>query len=167
MNRGLPLNRRLDGAARRGLALVGGLLLGLSLFFLAGCETLEKRLERNQGLLNTLPPEHQSLIQQGRIQVGFTPSEVYLAWGAPTHKAITESAEGRQEIWSYTTTQTETYYREERYYDWEFDSWRFIDRPIYRYLEYLYREAIFSEGALTSFTLYPNSQPYLNGQSRP
>lgn len=166
MSPGHPLNNRRLGSARRRLTMVGRLLLGL-LLLLAGCETLENRLGRNQALLKTLPPEHQSLIQQGQVQVGFTPAEVYLAWGAPNHKAITENAAGRQETWSYTTTQTETYYREERFYDWEFNTWRFVDRPIHRYLEYLYQEAIFSGGALTSFTIYPSYQPYLSGHSRP
>lgn len=157
----LPCNRPRAPLSR--LPLTCGLLLCLLL--LAGCETLENRLLRNQALFKGLPPQHQSLIQQGRLQVGFTPTEVYLAWGAPSHKAVTENAEGSLETWFYTMTQTETYYREERYYDRDLDIWRYVDRPYHRYLEYLYQEAVFKDGALDSFTLYPSTRPYLNGHS--
>lgn len=136
-----------------------GLLL-VSLLLLAGCETLHTRLARNQALLQTLPAEHQALIRQGRIEVGFTPAEVYLAWGAPSHKAFTESAAGSSETWSYTTTQSETYYQEERFFDWEFGVWRRFERPISRYREYLYQEAVFTNGQLASFTLYPTLAPF-------
>lgn len=163
MSRGLPLNNSHPRALpRRGLALA---TLLLSLLLLAACETLENRLARHQAVLQDFPVEHQGLIQQGRIQVGFTPTEVYLAWGAPTHKAFTENVRGSEEIWSYTMTQTETYYREERYYDWKHEVWRYLDRPYQRYLEYIFQEAIFSNGTLSAFTLYPSYKPYLSGQS--
>ena len=147
------------------MTVVGCLLL--SLLLLAGCETLDSRLLRNQALLTTLPPPHQDLIRQGRVQVGFTATEVYLAWGAPTHKAITENAQGRQEIWYYTTTQTETYYRREHYYDPEYGGWWSKDRPHYRYREYLFQEAIFSNGTLSAFTLYPSYKPFLSASPLP
>lgn len=139
--------------------------LFLCLLLLAACETLGNRLNRNQELLKSLPPEHQALIQQGRIQVGFTPTEVSLAWGAPTHKAFTESSNGNEETWFYTMTQTETYYREERYYDRRRDLWRYVDRPYQRYTEYIFQTAIFSNGLVASFTLYPSYIPYLSGRS--
>lgn len=127
---------------------------------LASCETLDSRLTRNQATLNALPPAHQSIIRQGKVQVGFTPEEVYLAWGAPAHKSFTENAEGGIETWYYTSTQTDTYYREERYFDRDLDRWRFIDRPYHRYLEYLVQEAVFTNGTLSSFTFHPSSRPY-------
>ncbi len=164
MSLGLPPTNPLRVMGPSLLALFCGLTLCLFLL-LAGCETLDKRLARNEEVLKDLPAEHQGLIRQGRIQVGFTPTEVYLAWGAPTHKAFTENAQGSEETWSYTSTQAETYYREERYYDRKFDTWRSTDRPYQRYLEYIFQEAIFSNGTLSSFTLYPSSKPYLSGQS--
>jgi outer membrane protein assembly factor BamE (lipoprotein component of BamABCDE complex) len=132
----------------------------LCLLLLASCETLDRRLARNQALLQNLPAEHQSLIQQGQIKVGFTQTEVYLAWGAPARKAFTENTRGSEETWFYTLTQTETFYREERYYDRGHDIWRYIDRPYQGYLEYIFQEAIFSNGALSSFTFYPSYKPY-------
>jgi len=134
---------------------VHGLLMATLFLLCAGCETLDSRLARNEALFRGLPTEHQTLIQQGRLQVGFTPTEVYLAWGAPTRKSVTENEQGSQEIWSYTATQTETYYREESYFDWGLGVWRSFDRPIYRYREYLYQEATFTNGRLTSFTIHP------------
>ena len=106
MNLGLPLNNHHPVLSPKLLTQVGGLVFFLLL--LTGCETLDSRLSRNQNVLNNLPAEHRSLIQQGRIQVGFTPTEVYLAWGAPTHKAFTENTSGSAETWVYTVTQTET-----------------------------------------------------------
>lgn len=134
------------------------------LLLLAGCETLDSRLTRNQGLMKSLPPPHQDLIRQGRIQIGFTPSEVYLAWGTPSHKAFTENAQGSQETWYYTLIQTETYYRPEHYYDPESGSWWSVDRPYSRSLEYLFQEATFSNGTLSSFTVYPSYKPFASGQ---
>lgn len=158
MSSGLPLHSRCCRLPGKGLPVICALLLCL---LMAACETLENRLTRNQALFQDLPLAHQSLIREGRVQVGFTPSEVYLAWGAPTHKAITENAQGRQEAWYYTTTQTDTVYREERYYDRQLNSWRFVDRPHHRAHEALLQEAVFSEGALSSFTIYPSAQPFL------
>ena len=142
------------------LRLIGALLLCLLL--LSACETLDSRLARNQALLQTLPASHQALIQQGRILVGFTPDEVYLAWGAPTHKSFTENTVGNAETWIYTITQTETYYQEERYYDRQYDRWRYIERPYQRYLELAFQEATFTNGTLSSFTVYPSYKPYLS-----
>jgi len=165
MSSGPQLNNDLQQELKvKHLPFLAGSLL-LCLMLLAGCETLDNRLARNQELLKNSPAEHQSLIQQGRIQVGFTPTEVYLAWGAPTHKAFTENAQGSEETWFYTLTQAETYYREERYYDRRYDMWRYVDRPYQLYLEYIFQEAIFINGALSSFTIYPSYKPYLSGQS--
>jgi hypothetical protein len=161
-----PGHLRSDRAAfRLGRAFRG--LLILALLLLAGCETLNSRLARNQGLLQTLPAQHQALIQQGRIEVGFTPTEVYLAWGAPSRKAITKNAGGSSETWYYTATQSETFYQEERYYDWEYGVWRRFERPFSRYREYLTQEAVFTNGTLSSFTLYPSAAPFPNNRSRP
>lgn len=142
---------------------ISGLLAACILLCLVatGCETLNSRLTRNQETLNSLPEDHQNLIRRGKIQIGFTPAEVYLAWGAPTHKSFTENSQGGFETWYYTNTQTETYYRQERYFDRDYGRWRYVDRPYYRYLEYLYQEAVFTNGTLSSFTLHPSAQPYL------
>lgn len=162
MSLGLPARNNTQYSRSHHLPLVGTLLLCLLL--LAACETLDSRLARNQEALKNSPPEHQSLIQQGRIQVGFTPTEVYLAWGAASHKSFTESSQGLEETWFYTVTQTETYYREERYYDRHYDVWRYVDRPYQRYVESIFQTVIFSNGVVASFTIYPSYIPYLNGR---
>lgn len=164
MNLGLPPHNSSRNSKYRQLPLTGTLLLCL-LLLLAACETLESRLTRNQEVLKKSPPEHQALIQQGRIQVGFTPTEVYLAWGAASHKSFTESSQGLEETWFYTLTQSETYYQPERYYDRRYDVWRYVDRPYQRSLEYIFQTVIFNNGAVTSFTTYPSYIPYLNGRS--
>ena len=137
-------------------------LLSLPLIFLliTGCETLSSRLARNQDVLNSLSFENQALIRQGQIKVGFTPVETYLAWGAPSHKAITESTRGSLETWIYTVVHTETYYRQKRIYNTSLERWEYIDKPYQRHSEYIAKEAIFQDGRVDSFTLYPSAKPY-------
>ena len=137
------------------------LVLAIILFFLlSGCETLSSRLERNIEALHSLPQPHQDLIRQGQIQVGFTPLEIYLAWGAPDHKAITENTKGSLETWIYTVTRSETYYRQRRLYNQTIDRWEYIENPYQIHREYVTKEAVIIDGHLDSFTLSPSAKPY-------
>lgn len=127
------------------------------LLILTSCETLSSRLARNQETLQNLPQEHQDVIVEGKIKVGFTPVEVYLAWGAPDHKAITESTQGSTETWVYTQTQTDTYYRQHRVYNAHSDRWEYIDKPYQIQSKFVVKEAVFLDGRVDSFTLFPPS----------
>ena len=129
--------------------------------FLSSCETLSARLDRNLETLHSLPADHQTFIRQGTIKIGFTPVEVYLAWGAPDHKALTENTQGSLETWVYTQTYTETHYRQRRVYDTSSEKWEYIDKPYQVHSRYLVKEAVFLDGKLDSFTLFPSSaRPY-------
>jgi len=55
-------------------------------------------------LFTELPPEAQTRIQNGQIDLGFTSEIVYLAFGEPTRKYTRRLAEKTQEIWVYERT---------------------------------------------------------------
>lgn len=50
-----------------------------------------------------LSPEHQALVQQGRICDGMSKDAVFLAWGQPSERPMLGQNEGRNfEEWTYT-----------------------------------------------------------------
>jgi hypothetical protein len=70
---------------------------------LAGCATPDTRIRQNTELFDRLAPEQQQLIREGRVALGFTPDMVYLAVGEPDRKWARVDADGRSEVWTYTT----------------------------------------------------------------
>ena len=124
-------------------------------FLSSGCETINARISRNIEIFNTLAPEHQQEVQAGNIKVGFEPIEVYLAWGAPSYKSITENQQGLLETWIYTGTRSETRYRRRRHFDVVSNSWIYDDQPFYVHRDYMAREAVFLNNKVISYTLYP------------
>lgn len=74
-----------------------------ALTLLAACSTPAARIKRNQALFDSLPPAEQALIREGKVGVGFTPDMVLLAVGDPDQRWTRTDAQGRSEIWSYTT----------------------------------------------------------------
>ena len=81
------------------------LLLGcsLGLAFLAGCNTPQTRIRSNLELFNSLAPSDQTLIQEGKVAVGFTPEMVKLAVGDPDRVYTRTEATGQSETWVYTS----------------------------------------------------------------
>lgn len=71
--------------------------------FLAGCASPETRIGQNTELFDRLSPEQQQLIREGRVALGFTPEMVYLAVGEPDRKWTRTDADGRSQVWTYTT----------------------------------------------------------------
>ena len=80
-----------------------GLLAALGLSLLAACSTPAARIKRNQALFDSLPAAEQALIREGKVGIGFTPDMVLLAVGDPDQRWIRTDAQGKSEIWSYTT----------------------------------------------------------------
>lgn len=68
---------------------------------LAGCSTVESRIEEKAAVFNALPVEQQSRIKQGLVDVGFTQDMVYMAMGSPDRVNEKSSAEGHETIWIY------------------------------------------------------------------
>lgn len=70
---------------------------------MAGClSTPESRIARAPELFASFPPEAQSRIRQGGIDVGFTRDMVRMALGAPRQIHTRTTAAGETEVWTYT-----------------------------------------------------------------
>jgi len=68
---------------------------------LAGCATLESRIEKNQALMQTFSPTDRQKIEAGQIARGFTKPMVQIAWGDPDDVLRREDASGQTETWVY------------------------------------------------------------------
>lgn len=75
----------------------------LALGLLAACATPDRRIKRNQEIVDALPADRQVLIREGKVAIGFTQDEVRLALGDPDQRWVRTDAQGSTEIWSYTT----------------------------------------------------------------
>ena len=68
----------------------------------AGCENMRTaRIREHSALFATLDPFTQELIRKGLFNYGFTNELVYLSLGKPNRVAVTETAKGRVETWTY------------------------------------------------------------------
>lgn len=81
----------------------GALIAAAAVLVLAACSTPAARIKRNQALFDALAPAEQALIREGKVGIGFTPEMVLLAVGDPDQRWTRTDAQGRSEIWSYTT----------------------------------------------------------------
>lgn len=81
--------------------------LAASLALLAGCSTLDSRIEENQALFASLDPATQAKLRERTVEVGFTPEMVYIALGRPDTKSEKITAKGSEQTWIYLT-----YYQE-------------------------------------------------------
>ncbi len=94
------------------------LLLPLALL-LAGCSTIDRRINEKSALFETLDAATQEQLRQGTVKVGDTLDMVYIALGRPDEKREIVSAEGRSEVWIYSAYYSEyvgTTVRYRRYY---------------------------------------------------
>lgn len=72
-----------------------------ALVFVSACSTPETRIAKQPELFNSLTPEQQQLIREGRVGLGFTPDMVKLALGDPDRVRERIDQSGRSEVWSY------------------------------------------------------------------
>jgi len=68
---------------------------------LAGCSTVDSRIDKNRAAFNTWPPAVQDKIVRGQIDVGFTTDQVRVALGEPDRVWSRTTADGTSEVWSY------------------------------------------------------------------
>ena len=83
--------------------LLRALTIGISAsaLILTSCSTTETRISDHPEIFQTLSPQDQELVRQGKIREGMSQNAVWLAWGAADQKA-TGSARGRPvETWIY------------------------------------------------------------------
>ena len=77
------------------------ILIGITALGLAGCSTVQSRIEERQHVFNTLDPQTQARIRQGLIDVGYTTDMVYMAMGKPDETRERTSDEGQNTTWIY------------------------------------------------------------------
>lgn len=113
------------------------LLLATSLGFLAGCQSVERRIQERPEAFYQLDRETQDKILQGIIDLGYTEDMVYLALGEPSEKRQRVTENGRTVTWIYNTyydrydgTQMVGYHRRV-YYDPLLRSYRIHYRPAF------------------------------------
>ncbi|MFI5338166.1 MAG: hypothetical protein ACHQ5A_15365 [Opitutales bacterium] len=113
------------------------LSLALVTLLLAGCQTVESRIQQKPNVYASLDQATQEKIKQGIIGIGYTPDMVYLALGAPNEKREKVTAEGRSETWIYGSYYDDYdpvmlgYHR--RYFGPYMGGYRYYYRPAFGY----------------------------------
>lgn len=74
---------------------------GLALTLLAACGTPQSRIRKNPGLFASWPPEIQSRVKAGEVDVGFTAEMVRMALGSPDQKFMRTTETAAEEVWIY------------------------------------------------------------------
>jgi len=145
-----------DNGGSRSYFLVA-LLLALAL---TSCETMEKRIARDQAYFDQLPGEQQQLIRSGGIRNGMAAREVILAWGQPGRVIRSGSADGVRERWVYFITRSYSYYRPGRYYDRYLHPWSIYDVPYTVYRRFVTREVTLVGDRVVEWSILDRPIPY-------
>lgn len=71
------------------------------LLLLSACRgpSLAQRIDSGMQQFDSWPPETQEAIREGRIEIGFTPEQVRMAWGEPDYVNRNVRAGGEAERW--------------------------------------------------------------------
>ena len=78
--------------------------LALSLgLVLAGCTTLQDRIQQRSATFAALDAATQNRLRLGRVDLGDTPDMVYIAIGRPTKTIDVTTADGRESTWVYVS----------------------------------------------------------------
>ncbi len=131
---------------------------------LAGCETTQSRINKNQDYFGSLPPAQQELIRKKEISVGFAELDVYLAWGRPNRRIKSEDTAGSSETWIYTRIED---YRPHYYAPWYYHRpyqhhWRLWDPfwdPFYFGREFVVKEVVLRNGRVETWSVYDGNMP--------
>ena len=75
----------------------------LTLAFMVGCSTFERRSQEKASTFASLAPEEREKLRRGVIDIGNTPDMVYIALGNPDEKHETTTADGRETVWVYNS----------------------------------------------------------------
>jgi hypothetical protein len=68
----------------------------------AGCNTVDSRIEKRRAAFEQLAPEVQQRIREGKIALGDSPDAVWIALGRPDEVRRRETREGTDEVWIYS-----------------------------------------------------------------
>jgi hypothetical protein len=125
------------------------------LLFCGACSTVSTRIKERPLAFTKLSPAEQALVRAGKIQNGFSPDEVYLAWGK-ADKITPGSAQGKpSETWIYVGFRQEVipYYevipQAAGRHGFVPDT---IYSPIYVSHPYLRQQATFQNGKVVAWT---------------
>ena len=80
----------------------------LSVLAIAGCATPESRIKEKPEVFNSFPPDIQSKVRTGLVDIGFSKDMVYIALGTPNREYTRTTTEGTFVVWSYTAAYTTT-----------------------------------------------------------
>lgn len=104
---------------------------------LAGCSTIDNRIQEKSDVFAKLDPVTQSKLKQGIIDLGFTPDMVYIALGKPDEIRERTGDGGHKTVWKYNTYY-ERYegtvhagYRRFVYWDPQIRAYRIYYEPVY------------------------------------
>lgn len=75
-------------------------LLVAAVLVFSACSGPGSRIRSRPDLFSSFSPEAQAKIRKGKIDIGFTPAMVEMAWGEPNRKTKSNTAEG-DEVWTY------------------------------------------------------------------
>lgn len=80
-----------------------GSIACITLCLLASCASNpQARIEKAPELFKNYSAHEQYLIRQGRIEIGFDPEQVRLAWGDPQKSRKETTPKGTRMVWEYT-----------------------------------------------------------------
>jgi len=132
----------------------------LAALMLAGCNTVEDRIEEKATVFNALPAEAQSRIKQGLVDVGYTQDMVYIAMGEADRVTERSTGEGNETVWIYNNYYREYQgsqfmgYRRAVYYDPRIKAYRVYYQPVHAdvYSDNVEEVArvVFKDGKVTS-----------------
>lgn len=113
-------------------------VLIVSLLFLAGCNTFERRAKEKASVFGALDAATQARLQARQIEVGDTQDMVYIALGAPDQKHEQLDTGSRTTTWVYSAYWQEYQgtrlvgYRRQVVYDAGSKSYRVFHEPDYQ-----------------------------------
>lgn len=113
------------------------LLSCLAALVLAGCSTVQSRIEEKSAVFNALPSETQSRIEQGLVDVGYTQDMVYIAMGKADRVVERSTGAGSETVWVYNSYYQEYQgtqfagYRRSVYYDNRIKAYRVFYEPVH------------------------------------
>ncbi len=66
-----------------------------------GCASIEKRIAGNREYFESRPEAIRQQIREGKVDIGFTQKDVYLALGPPDARYSRRTTSGQSAVWAY------------------------------------------------------------------
>jgi hypothetical protein len=82
----------------------GAVWIALGLIAAFACSTREGRIQEEQSLFESYPPEVQERIRDGKVALGDTEEMVRMTLGKPNETSLVSDEEGEFIQWAYTTS---------------------------------------------------------------